>query len=430
MESRNKVFYGWVIVGVAFLIMSVTYAVWYSFPIFYVPILDQFGWNRADTALIFSIGSIVYGFGSFAGGATIDRLGPKKSFTFSTIILSVGLIGCSRATEIWHFFLFWGCLASLGIAMTGFVPCVTLVSKWFDRKRATAIGIAQAGGRESFIVQPLIQSFILKLGWRHTYLLLAAAVVFFIGFPAQLLRSSPQDIGLIPDGTKTNSGDSKPIVRSRKRFVVNKQWAETDWTFKRAMKEYRFWTLLGMLFLISAGFGIAMTHQVVYVVDLGFSKMFASFLLLIFGILSMTGRLCGFFSDVAGREQTYTLGSCGSILGLMMLILVKDTADAWMLYVFSVCFGFFSGLNTPTYASTAADIFEGRHFGAILGFINIGFGLGNALGAWLGGYLFDSFGNYIPAFVSAIVVTGLGGGCIWIAAPRKIRRMGVVGRRQ
>ncbi|MFC1886615.1 MFS transporter [Thermodesulfobacteriota bacterium] len=425
MESRNKLFYGWVIVGIAFLIMSVTYAVWYSFPFFYVSILEEFRWSRAGAALIYSIGSVVYGFGSFVGGAVLDRFGPKKSFAFSTVLLAVGLIGCSRATEIWHFFLFWGGLTSLGIAMVGFVPCVALVSGWFDRKRATAIGIAQAGGRESFIVQPIIQTLILSFGWRNTYLWLTAAVVVLIALPAQFLKRSPKEMGLSTDGEKTTPANKKTNIRQTKRVVVDKQWADTDWTLQRGLKEYRCWALLVMLLLSSAAFGIIMIHQVVFVVDIGFSKMFASYLVLIFGISSMLGRLCGFLSDMVGRERAYTLGGVGVIFGLVMLIFVQDVSHAWMLYVYSVCFGFFSGLNTPTYASTAADMFEGRHFGAILGFINIGFGLGNALGAWFGGYIFDMFQSYTIAFFAAIIVMGLACGFIWIAAPGKVRRMQV-----
>jgi MFS family permease len=172
------------------------------------------------------------------------------------------------------------------------------------------------------------------------------------------------------------------------------------------------------------GYGVAMTHQVAFVKDIGFTAMFASFLFLIYGVMSMAGRFCGFFSDIIGREQTYTLGCVRTAIGFLMLIIVRDTTGVWMLYVYAGCFGFFSGLNSPTYASSAADIFEGKHFGAILGFANIGYGLGNSMGAWLGGYIFDMRGNYISAFVIAIMMMGVGCTLLWIASPRKIRLTG------
>lgn len=422
MKIEDRVFYGWVIVGIAFLIMSVTYAIWYSFPVFYVPILEEFGRSRADTALIFSIGSIVYGLGSAAGGAALDRFGPRNSFSLSTLIMAAGLMGCSRAANIGHFFFFWGVLASLGIAMVGFVPCVALVSNWFNRKRATAIGIAQAGGRESFLMTPLIQYLIQLLGWRHTYVVLAAAAVLLIGLPAQFLKQSPGDMGLLPDG---EAGDKEKRERSQRRWhrsVVDKKWASTEWTLTKGLKTYRFWFLFGTLFFMSFGYGVGMTHQVAFVVDIGFTPMFASFLFLIYGVTSMIGRLCGFFSDITGRESAYTLGCGGVMIGFVMLTLIQDTSGAWMLYVYAACFGFFSGLNSPTYASSAADIFEGKHFGSILGFANVGFGLGNSVGAWLGGYIFDISGNYFSAFITAVVMMGVACGCLWMASPRKIKR--------
>jgi len=305
--------------------------------------------------------------------------------------------------------------------MAGFVPCVALVSNWFTKKRATAVGIAQAGGRESFVMTPLIQALLLAIGWRNTYLVLAGVAALLIIVPAQFLRRSPKEMGLLPDGGAEAKGQETSIPGQVDRTVVNKEWADTGWTLSGAMRQYRFWALFCMMLTISTGYGIVMTHQVVFMVDIGFTAMFASFMLLIYGVASMLGRFCGFASDIMGREITYTLGCGGVILGFLMLILARDSSSAWMLYIYVVGFGFFSGLNTPTYASAAADIFQGAHFGAILGFANIGFGLGTSIGAWLGGYIFDVAGSYTLAFALAILMVAAASTSLWISSPRKIR---------
>jgi len=418
---REKIFYGWVIVGISFFIMSIVYAVWYSFPLFYVPILGEFGWSRAETALIFSAGAIVYGIGSAIAGALLDAFGPRKTYTAATIVMVIGLVGCSQATEIWQFILFWGGLTSLGICMAGFVPCTVLVSNWFTRRRATAIGIAQAGGRESFILTPLIQSLILALGWQNTYLVMAVVTALLMIGSVQFLRHSPKDMGLLPDGETLDKVKGETGQSLENRRIVNKEWTTTNWTIPRALKESRFWAIFCIMLALGLSYGIVLTHQIAFIVDIGFTAMFAAFLLLIYGIICMAGRFCGFISDITGRELAYTIGCSGVIIGFLMLVLIRDTSTVWMLYIYVVFFGFFSGLNSPTYASAVADIFQGRHFGAILGLANIGYGLGNSIGAWFGGYIYDTYGNYVPAFAIAMLTVSLACIALWISSPRKVR---------
>jgi MFS family permease len=146
---KRKIFYGWVIVAVSFITMLFAYGIWYSFSLFYLPILEEFGWNRANTVIIFSISSVTYGLGSFVAGALFDRFGPRISFSVAATIMALGLLGCSQASAIWQFCLFFGVLTAFGVAAMGFVPVNALVSNWFIKRRATVVGIAQAGGRET-----------------------------------------------------------------------------------------------------------------------------------------------------------------------------------------------------------------------------------------------------------------------------------------
>ncbi|MFC2071359.1 MFS transporter [Chloroflexota bacterium] len=421
MVVRKRIFHGWVIVGIVFLTMFIGYAIRESFPLFYIPMLAEFGRSRAETALISSISFLVYGFASAVSGALLDKFGPKKTFTAGVLTVGIGLVGCSQATELWHIFIFWGVIFSLGMSAVGFVPCNAVVSRWFVRKRATALGVAQAGGRESFVFSPVTQALILAIGWRHTYLVFAAMAVITITILAQFLRRSPEEMGLLPDGGDKTDSREETHRGQRYRSIVNKEWAAKDWSLPMAIKKYRFWALFATTLGGAVAFGIVMAHQVAFMVDIGYSAMFASFLLLIFGFVGVAGRLCGFISDIIGRERSYTLACSGVIFGFLMLTLTKDTSTAWMLYTFIISFALFSGLSGPTMITAEADIFEGGHLGAIIGFLNIGFGMGNAIGSWLGGYIFDAFGSYVPAFITAMIMLALSSICMWVAAPRKIR---------
>jgi len=423
MKVRRRIFYGWYTVVISFAIMSAAYAVYYSWPVFYVAILDEFGWSRAETALIWSIGTMLYGLASPVAGALFDRLGPKKLFILAAILIAIGAMGSSRATEIWHFVIFLGVLVAFGTIFAGFVPQMAMISNWFVKKRATAVGFAAAGTREAFILTPLILVIILAIGWRNTYLVLAAATAIIIIPLSLFLRARPQDMGLLPDG-ETMVEEEKEAGRSKAdTLIVDEKWASTEWTLLKAVKEYRFWAL----FVVLVGSGLALTpilmHQVAFITDAGFTAMFAATLLTIYAITCIVGRFSGFISDMIGRELSLTVACLGTILAIILLFFVKDTSAAWMLYVYAVLFGFFGGLQTPAYSAAAADLFQGKNFGTILGTINVAYGISAGFGTWLFGYIFDVTGSYYLGFVVVIAGLVMKIIAVWVAAPRKVRRV-------
>ena len=351
----------------------------------------------------------------------MDRFGPRMLFTVATIILAIGLIGCSRATTIWHLYFWWGGFVAFGVSTVGFIPCNTLVTRWFIRKRGAALGIALAGGRESFITTPLIQILIMTIGWRSALLVLAGVGLVAITGIAQFLRRSPEDMGLLPDGDPPVQGDDEKAKVEKDHLILDKEWAAIEWSLSRGLRHYRLWALVGSSLSLGFAVSIALTHQIAYMVDIGFSALTASFLLVIFGIVSVAGRFMGFLSDRYGREPIYFLGCCGMAIGLILLTFASGHPHIWILSVYITLFGFFSGLNGPTFMSGAADVFQGKNLGGILGCTNIGYGIGNALGAWFGGYAFDELGGYGIAFITAIAGTGIAPILFRVVSPGKIR---------
>ncbi|GAH36067.1 unnamed protein product, partial [marine sediment metagenome] len=138
------------------------------------------------------------------------------------------------------------------------------------------------------------------------------------------------------------------------------------------------------------------------------------------GFTMMIGNLSGFISDRIGREVTYTVATIGIIIGVCALMLATPSLP-WLLYLYVIFFGIFFGVGTPTVCSSLADLFSGKHYGAINGFLILGFGIGGAIGPWLGGYIFDVRGSYTLAFLAVIVAQGLSCIFIWLAAPRRVR---------
>jgi len=190
------------------------------------------------------------------------------------------------------------------------------------------------------------------------------------------------------------------------------------------MNTYQLWLLLLSYFLFwGVGCYLVLAHQIKFATDVGYSSTFAASIFALYGVLQVAGQLSAGISDWLGRERTVTLANILTIGALMALVSVKDTSQPWLLYLYAVCFGYGSGFFTPTITAGAADIFHGKHFGAIAGLMLTGMGIGGVIGPWLGGYIYDITGSYYGAFVLCMACFALSCAALWIAAPRKAAQL-------
>jgi len=418
--KHEPIFYGWVILGVAFITLVLAYGVRNSFSVFYPTIVEEFGWGRGSTALMFSISVIVYGLAAPVAGSLVDRFKPRLILALGGCILGVGIALCSLATTQWQFYLFFGVIAAIGLSLIGATPLNTIASHWFIRKRGLAFGILSAGFGTSLLSASIAQLLISSFDWQKAYIIIGVFAVAIIaplcGF---LMHRSPQDKGLLPDGeTKKSPPPQDPAKPQRGEGG----WAATTWTLSRAVKTYQFW----LLFLIAfCSFGlaeqIAIAHQVYFFRDAGYEPMLAANIYSLFGITFIIGTMCSLFSDRFGREKVFIPSCLLSAASVGLLFLIRDTSHPWMAVLFAVCFGLGLGPIGPLLFATSADLFQGRHFGAILGTITMGFALGGAIAPWLAGFLHDITNSYFLTFfiiAGSLVATAV---LMWFIAPSKIR---------
>ncbi|MFQ6672833.1 MAG: MFS transporter [Candidatus Tectimicrobiota bacterium] len=137
--------YGTVVVAASFAIFTVVYGVRFSFAIFFVAVLEEFGWSRALLAGVFSLGTLVFGCTSPVAGSLVDRYGARRVMLVGAVLMVGGLLACSRIGALWQFYLFYGLVLSAGIGFLGLVPQVGLLSRWFVRRFISVMGIATAG---------------------------------------------------------------------------------------------------------------------------------------------------------------------------------------------------------------------------------------------------------------------------------------------
>jgi MFS family permease len=156
-------------------------------------------------------------------------------------------------------------------------------------------------------------------------------------------------------------------------------------------------------------------------VDIGFSSMLASFILVLIGLSCIAGRLSAFLSDIFKREIIYSIGCLGIIISFLMLNTARDNTNVWNLYTYAILFGFFGGIITPTFASAIANIFGGKSFGTIFGIYIFSAGIGFSFGAWIGGYIFDVSESYQFAIILSIILMAVAGSFFWLSSLGRVR---------
>ena len=148
-------------------------------------------------------------------------------------------------------------------------------------------------------------------------------------------------------------------------------------------------------------------HLVPYAVDIGISAMDAALLLSLIGFFNILGRLfLGRLSDVIDRKR---LGTACAFIQFLSFLWLLYAQDLWMLYMFSIVYGFLWGGASIVITTQIGDIFGVGNLGTIMGVMNAGWSLGAAVGPVMGGIIFDLSGDYFGAFVA-------GAGAIFIAA--------------
>jgi MFS family permease len=417
--QRRKFFdYAWIIVGVCFTTLALSYGIWYSFSVFFVALLKEFGWSRSIGAGALSILGIVEGITRPFAGYLLDRIGPKKVLVIGSFFLAVGLALSSLTQTWWHLYVFFGVIMGLGIGATGWISNTTIIQYWFKEGRGLAIGIISSGvGVGMLCFVPLIQYSIDQVGWRMTYRLMAvfapliiasAAILFYRNIPPHA-RSSGED--------QSRPGDRDPQA-------LDKDWTSRSWTIRKAMGTEAFWLLVLSYSLSNIATQAILIHQVAFFVDKGLNTLSASYIVGMIGVTSIGGKiLWGSLSDRIGREVTYTLGIFCAVIGILFLIGFHFKPVRPLTYGYVLFFGLGYAVTAALPPVITADFFEGRRYGGIFGTLMVLNGVGGAAGNWFAGFMYDLHGNYLLTFVVMIGCVLVTVYTVWRAAPRKIRRV-------
>ncbi|MFC1867680.1 MFS transporter [Thermodesulfobacteriota bacterium] len=417
-------YYGWVIVAVSFLTLFFVLGTRFSFGIFYLAILKEYGWGRAETAGAFSLAMLCHAIFAPITGNLIDRFGPRRLFPVGGILLTAGLIAASRITSIWQMYLYIGVIMAVGINTISYAPHMSIIPKWFDKRKGLANGVVLSGfGVGTLFLAPTVEFIISRLGWRAAFLIIAAAILFIIvPITAIFHRRTPEEIGQSRAYEMKGTGGSRAFNRSMLEKGNGRPDGSGLWTLRAAFKTKAFWCVTGTAACQGYFISTLLVHQAAHMVDLGCSNILAASTVGFVSALGSAGGLFfGFLSDRIGREVAYSMGSSLAFLGIVSLLFADGNSSAWLLYAFVILYGLGQGTPGPIAAATSGDLFRGNSMGRIMSFQAVGYGIGGMVGPYLAGYFYDQRGSYSIAFVLQLFIIALGIFFIWTAAPRRKR---------
>ena len=416
----RPIFYGWVMVAIAFVTMGVGVNARTAFSLLFPPIIEEFGWERGLTAGAFSFGFLVSAVLTPALGRIMDRAGPRTVMELGVALMGVGLLLAPLTTEPWHLYLTLGVLVGGGSVCLGYSGQSLFLPNWFVRRRGLAMGLAFAGvGVGSITLLPWLQLLIERAGWRAACVAMGLLILVVLAPVNLLLRKRPQDVGLLPDGDVAPAADVTARPASN---VVDAAWAAVDWTLGRAMRTTRFWWIAFGYFCGLYAWYAIQVHQTKYLIDIGFSPIVAAWALGLVSLAGIPGQIAlGHLSDRIGREWVWTASSLGFVVCYLALILLQQSPTEPLLYVMIAAQGVLGYGLTSIFGAIVAEIFEGKHYGSIFGTLMLAAIVGGAAGPWVTGALYDLLGSYTLAFWIGAGLSGLSTLAVWRASPRKVR---------
>ena len=384
--NKLRFSYGWVVLSGGLLIWFLAVGMWYSFGVFFKPVAEDFGWNRASTSLGIAIAQLTNGLLSPLSGFLSDRYGPRVTSLASGVFFALGYGLLSQTHTLWQFYLFYF-LVGLGMTMN-YIPIVSAVSRWFPQKRGLALGITGAGaGVGQAVIPPLATYLVHNYGWSQAYIVLGIPMGLLVMAFALLLKRAPT-----PD-----EGKSKSQVSLKLSFSL-----------RSSLLTPAFWIILATHFLINFNLMIVMMHLVNYATDpeRGLSPTIAASFLGVIGLANILGKVSlGTLSDRIGRRTSLiiTFG-----LGMMAMLWLNVATDPWMFYIFAAVFGFAYGGWVPIFPALVGDYFGMAALGTIMGAIQMGGPTGSATGSFMAGRIYDLTHSYQLAFMLAAGLFVLG----------------------
>jgi sugar phosphate permease len=374
----------------------------YGLPLYYDFMVREFGWSRTMVTSGNAISKLIVGplFG-FGAGWIVDRFGPRRLMMAGIVMAGGALVGLGAISAAWAFYFFYF-FNALGYVCGGPLPCQVLLSRWFDKTRGRAMGIAYLGIGIGGAIVPLLAAWLTsQFGWRGSLQAIGVLIVF-IAFPlVYLVKEAPPTTArgelVEPRATarpSTGSGRAEPGVGS-------------------VLSSPAFYLLaLGSMCLIAAVGGTNQHLKLFLSLDRGYTQADAAGIISLVLTVSIAGRLLmGWLADRMPRRHVmlliYLLVACA-----IPLLLVRSSGMT--MYGFAAIFGLGLGGEYLIIPLMAGELFGVKVLGRVMGIVLTADGVAEATAPMLVGYLRDRTGSYDVGFFVLVGAALLGTAAIWL----------------
>ncbi len=359
VPSPTSIFYGWWIVVAAFMVAFIYSGFFfYDFTLFVTPIRDEIPDVGAAIEPAFIVATVGGAIVSPILGGIFDRIGPKPVVGGGMILGAAGFAIMGVMTDPWHLYIGLT-LAGLG-PIVFFAGGVSAVVNWFDRMRGRAVGIAVVGlGAGGVLTRPSL--YVMEaIGWRDSFLLMAVIVIVVLLPMAFVLRRTPEDYGMRPDGDEVVESSAEGVVQAPILYGL---------TFTQILRTPTFWLLSMLMFLSFWPIGALQIHQAPFMEEAGYSRLAAADAVGAMALITIVGRVGGgWLADAMDPRRGAVLATLLQGIGIAAFALSRPEAN-WYLILFFVAFSPGFGAIIVLQPALLATYFGRRAFGAAQGFL-------------------------------------------------------------
>ncbi len=409
-----RLFYGWWIVAAAVLLQFVFLGVSQStVSVFLRPVVEELGWQVWQFTLGSSLAVMAGALSGVVVGRMVDRRGPRLPVLGGALVSAICLFGLGRQSSLWLFWALHLCAGFIGWTLFGPLVVNTTINKWFVRRRGWALAIGSTGISLGGLIAPFAMTLVVdSLGWRNGYYVQALFVLVIVAPVALLMRRTPEDSGLRPDGETGEGKRGDALTEAAERL---------SYTGSQAVRSPGFWLLLFGYSMNQAALASVLVHAVPFATDASFSRRTAALALAVNGLGNLVSKaVWGYcLQRFPPRRLAMAAFSMGGA-GVAMMLLAASTAEPALLFAGFFCYGFGFGGTIPISEYLWVSYFGRAHIGAIRGIAQPLTIIGPTVAPVLVGVGFDLQGSYRLGFIGIIVVYLLAALLVGISRPPRV----------